>query len=189
MASNNKGAIEFIVESIKNISTVGTVTRSSKFLCQNMIKPVDFEIADVIVELGAGDGVVTHHILEAMKPDAKLLTFEVNDKFCEVLNQIEDDRLIVVSDSAEKLDYYLKKHNLGKADYILSALPFTILPEDLTKRIITTCKEQLKKNGLYIQMHYSLIPAKIYRGIFGNLKKHFVPLNIPPAWVFVCQNK
>ena len=34
-----------------------------------------------LVELGAGDGVITEHILKHMKKDAKLLSFEVNEKF------------------------------------------------------------------------------------------------------------
>ena len=56
--------IAFLKESIKNIKTVGTFTRSSKFLCRGMVKHVDFENAHTIVELGAGDGVITKHILK-----------------------------------------------------------------------------------------------------------------------------
>ena len=92
--------IDFFKESIKNIKSVGTITRSSKFLCRGMIKPVNFDQADVIVELGAGDGVITEHILKKMKKDAKLLSFEVNEKFCDQIRKIKDDRLIIVEDSA-----------------------------------------------------------------------------------------
>ena len=72
--------ISFFRESIRNIKTVGTITRSSKFLCKGMVKHVDFDNAKTIVELGAGDGVITKHILRSMRKDAILLCFEVNKK-------------------------------------------------------------------------------------------------------------
>ena len=100
-------SIEFLREGLRNLKTVGTVTRSSKHLCKGMIKHVDFQHARLIVELGAGDGVITKHILRNMHPDARLMAFEVHPKFCESLRRIRDKRLIVVEDSAEKLDEYL----------------------------------------------------------------------------------
>lgn len=180
--------IDFFKESIKNIKSVGTITRSSKFLCKGMIKPVDFDQADVIVELGAGDGVITKHILRHMKDDAKLLSFEVNEKFCgQMRNNIHDDRLIIVEDSAEKLGEYLTKNGLGKADYIISAIPYVAFPEELALSIINTSKEHMKNNALYIQVHYSLLTKKFYQNIFGNVDVSFVPLNIPPAFVLVSE--
>lgn len=181
------GTIKFFKESVKNLKTVGTVTRSSKYLCQGMIKPVDFTKANVIVELGAGDGVVTKHILKKMKPDAILLAFELNPMFCEQMREINDPRLIVIEDDAEKLPSYLEQNGHEKADYIISALPFTIFPEEISYSIIRKCKEFLSKDGLFIQIHYSLIPKKLYKNVFGNVKLNFVPINVPPAWVMVCE--
>ncbi len=188
--SNNQqmGTIKFFKESIKNLKTVGTITRSSKYLCKGMIKPLDFENAKVIVELGAGDGVVTAHILKAMAPDAKLLAFELNKKFCDEMRQkFKDDRLIIVEDDASKIGTYLKENGLGKADAIVSAIPFTIIPEDITYSILTSCKEHLKEEGTYVQIHYSLLPKKYYKNTFGNIDIRFIPLNVPPAWVMVCK--
>lgn len=177
----------FFKESIKNIKTTGTIARSSKFLCKGMIKPVDFDKANVIVELGAGDGVITEHILRHMKKDSTLLAFEVNEKFCEQIRQIKDDRLIIIEDSAEKLGEYLEKYKLGKADYVISAIPFVSFPEELAKSIITTSKDHMKKNGLFVQVHYSLLVKKFYESIFGNVDVSWVPLNIPPAFVLVSE--
>ncbi|HFC00521.1 MAG TPA: ribosomal RNA adenine dimethylase, partial [Phaeodactylibacter sp.] len=162
--------IEFFKESIRNLKTVGTLTRSSKYLCKGMIKPVDFENANVIVELGAGDGVITKHILKHMKSDSKLLAFEVNTLFCDQMrSSINDDRLVVIEDSAEKLGEYLAKYNLGKADYVISAIPFVAFPEELAKSIINISKDNMKDNALFVQVHYSLLTKKFYQSIFGNV--------------------
>lgn len=180
--------IKFIRESIKNLKTVGTLTRSSKYLCKGMIKPVDFQKAELIVELGAGDGVITKHILKSMNPDCKLMIFEVNENFSKHLRKIKDDRLIIIEDSAEKLPEYLKKQGLGKIDFVISAIPFVILPKEIAMKIINTCKDYMKSGGLFVQMHYSLLPKKLYKSAFGNLDIKFVPLNFPPAFVYVSQN-
>ena len=169
--------------------TVGTITRSSRYLCRGMIKPVDFSEAKVIVELGAGDGVLTRHILEQMRPDAILLTFEIVDKFCELIrNTIHDDRLVVIQDSAENLPAHLAEHGFEKADYILSAIPFILLPRDAARRIITISRDSLKPGGRFTQMHYSLALKSLYEDIFETVKLSFVPLNIPPAFVLSCQS-
>ncbi|MEM1215016.1 MAG: ribosomal RNA adenine dimethylase, partial [Bacteroidota bacterium] len=77
--------IKFFTEGLRNMRTVGTVTPSSRFLCESMLKGIDFSKAKFLVELGAGDGVVTKHILKRMRPDARLLAFEVQPDFCELL--------------------------------------------------------------------------------------------------------
>src|SRR5699024_9623591 len=100
--------INFFKQGIKNLKTVGTLTRSSRFLCKKMAEQVDYEDARLIVELGAGDGVITKAILERMSPDARLMSFEVNPEFCADLRAINDDRLIVIEDTATNLSNHLK---------------------------------------------------------------------------------
>jgi phospholipid N-methyltransferase len=181
--------IDFLVEGLKDLKTVGTITRSSRYLCKNMIKHINFQEADLIVELGAGDGVITRFILEKMKPEAKLLVFEVNPKFCDILRNIGDDRLIVAEDSAEELESYLRDLQISKLDYVISALPFVALPKELGLDIVSKCHHFMKQGGRYVQVHYSLLTKKLYQGVFGNVDVNFVPLNVPPAFVLVSEKK
>ena len=181
--------IAFFKESLKNLKTVGTVLRSSKYVCKEMVSHIDFRDSKCIVELGAGDGVITKHILKKMKKDSILLSFEVNKNFCEQLRQINDPRLHVIEDSAENLEKYLRNANVKKIDAIISAIPFVSLPDELGFIIVGECKKHLKKGGLFIQIHYSLLAKKIYKKVFGNVDVNFVPLNIPPAFVLVSENR
>ncbi len=181
--------LKFFLEGIKHLKTTGTITRSSKFICKEMIKHVDFENSDCIVELGAGDGVITHYILNAMQPHTQLIAFEVLDKFIDILNEIEDPRLHVAADSAENLETHLSKINFKQTDYIISALPFVSLPDDLGERILKISYDFLKPGGKFIQLNYSLIKKKTYKKIFGNVDVNFEPLNIPPAFILVCEKR
>ncbi len=180
--------LKFLSESLKNLKTVGTVTRSSQFLCEKMVSYVDFENSMLIVELGAGDGVITEHILKKMRPDAILLAFEVNPKFCEnIRKSISDPRLIVVEDSAEKVPEYLAKHGHKQIDNVVSALPFVSLPDELGDSIVRTCKDLMKDGGRFVQVHYSLLTRKLYERIFGEIDIHYEVRNIPPAFVLVAE--
>ena len=181
--------IDFLKESIKNLKTVGTLVRSSKFLCKKMIRPVDFSQADNIIELGSGDGVITKHILKSMKKDAKLLAFEVNESFCNQMREIKDDRLQVIEDSAENLKKYLDQNNIKEIDYVISAIPFVVVPDEIALSIVSECKKYMKEGGLYIQVHYSLLTKKMYQKVFGNVDINFVPLNLPPAFVLVSEKE
>lgn len=181
--------LAFIKESIRNLKTVGTITKSSSFLCKGIVKQVDFGNAEVIIELGAGDGVITKHILQAMSPNASLLAFEVNEKFCKQLENINDPRLTVIQDSAEHVDKYLKESQLSRVDAVISAIPFVIFSDEVAHQIIEECKRSMKKDAPFVQVHYSLLTRKMYRSIFGNVKTVFIPFNIPPAFVLVSKNE
>jgi len=154
-----------------------------------MVKHVNYKSAKVLVELGAGDGVVTKHILRRMEKDTILLCFEVNPEFCKQLHQINDSRLVVIEDSAENLEKYLQQHNFKEVDSVISAIPFVSLPDELGLSIIGECEKFLKKGGLFVQIHYSLLAKKFYQKVFGNVSISFVPINIPPAFVLVSEKR
>ena len=167
--------------------TTGAVTRSSRFLCQAMVENIDYKTAQVIIELGAGDGVITKHILDRMRPNTRLMVFEIQASFCKVLRTIDDDRLIIIEDSAEHLHKYLAEYGFDKADAIISAIPFVVLPKKVVKNIVTACKDNLCPNGYFMQFHYSKMLKSFYETIFDEVDVTFVPRNIPPAFVFRCK--
>lgn len=175
--------LNFLIEGIKNIKTTGTITRSSRYVCRKMIEEVDFDNAKCIIELGGGDGVVTKHILKKLKGDTKLITFEILPKFCELLKNLNDDRLIIAEDSAENIRKHLLANGFEKADYVISTLPIVNLPEDLGERIVTAARDNLVDDGLYMQLHYSLLVKDLYEKVFGNVVYKFVVRNVPPAFI------
>lgn len=182
-------SMKFFAEGIKNLRTVGTLARSSKFVCREMVNQVDFSKVRNVVELGAGDGVITKHILRKMSQNSRLLTFEVNPLFCEKVNEIKDKRMRVVQDSAEHLGKYLKEEGIEEIDCVISAIPFVSLPDELAYRIVEACHQHMKAGAPYVQIHYSLLMKKMYQKIFGNVDVNWVPLNIPPAFVLVSEKR
>lgn len=179
--------LTFFFESLKDMKSTGTVTRSSRFVCRDMISHVDFENADILVELGAGDGVITKHILKAMRPDTKLLVFEISEVFCDIIREIEDDRMVVIQDSAENLGKYMKELGYNQIHDVISAIPFVMLPDDLGEKIVREVKKYLRPNGIMVQLHYSTLSKKLYEKIFDKVTVKITPFNIPPAFIHICQ--
>lgn len=147
--------------------------------------------ANVVVELGPGDGVITHFILERLRPDAQLLIFEINETFVKKLHIAfqDDQRVVVIHDSAENMSRHFEERGITSVDYFISGIPFIMLPEILAERITAACLTWLGKGGLFIQFHYFPSMLPFYKRIFGNVEVDLVPLNIPPALIVSCKKE
>ncbi len=179
---------KFLLEALKNFKEVGTVTRSGKALCRKAASFITKQ-DKYVMELGAGDGAITRSILNNMHSDGKLLCFEINPNMVEVLERIDDERLIVINDSAEKMEEYMRAHDITSFDSIVSAIPYIMLPKVLANKIITLCNKNLKRNKFYTQIHYAKTKQALYIEAFGNIETFWVLLNVPPAYVFKCVKK
>jgi len=149
-----------------------------------MLDKVDFDQARTIVELGAGTGCFTKEIINRLHPDAELYTFEINEKFCGVLNTYSDERVHVINDSAENMSKYVQS-----ADVVISGMPLASLPKQVTKNILADATKVLKEDGVYLQYQYSPLSKRKLVEYFGNVNLSFEPLNIPPAVVYSCKKK
>jgi phospholipid N-methyltransferase len=177
---------KFITEVFKSKGTIGAWSPSSSFLANKMLDPIHFDKAHCIVEYGPGTGVFTHKLLEKMNSNATLLVFEINPAFYEDLKKINDNRLIIINDSAEKLDFYLKENRFTKADYIISSLPFAVIPDKVVDGILNNSERFLSDKGKYIQYQYSLNALSKLKSIFKKVETKFTFLNLPPAFIFIC---
>ncbi|WP_369048199.1 class I SAM-dependent methyltransferase [Tenacibaculum sp. UWU-22] len=179
----------FFKEAVKNYKTLGTVVPSSRYLAERMLKSIDFSNEIVIVELGPGNGAITHKILKNLSPKSTLICFEINDVFYNELVKIKNEQLIVLKASAEKITTELQKLGIAKTNYVISSLPLTILPKELSTTILEQCYKSLKADGLFIQYQYNLSYYRRLKSVFKTVLLDFEPLNFPPAFVYRCKKQ
>ncbi len=177
--------LNFIAESLKHLKTVGTVFPCSPACAHKLIKPVNFQTASVLVELGGGNGAITKEILPRMRSDARLIVFEVNPDFAQSLRELGDPRLTVVQDSAEKIEDYLKREQIDTVDAVISTLPFVLMEEAVRNRIMDSVMRVVKQGGCFTQIQYSLMTAKEMKSRFKNLRIDFTLFNAPPAFFYI----
>lgn len=180
--------IQFLGQFLDN-KQVGAVWPSSKYLVNQMVKPIDFTKAKLIVEYGPGTGNITRTLLKKMLPDAKLIVFEINHNFMEGLKKIDDKRLIVFNTPAEKAREILAEHHFGVPDYVVSSLPLAIIPNNTVTRILSGTYSILKAGSAMIQFQYSPSSLGRLKRVFDKVEVKFTPINVPPALVYVCWKK
>lgn len=175
---------DLLLELYSNLSTTGAVTFSSKALVNKMLSYTDMWHANLVVELGGGDGSITQGIIERLSPEGELIVFEINRSFCDSMKkQFPQPNVRIICDSAENIDKYLGGR---KADYIVSSLPFILLPKDVTDTILSRSKDSLSPKGKMVIMTYSYHLKKLFKKFFTHLEVKFTFRNLPPAFVMIC---
>ena len=178
----------FFKVAIRNLKTSGTIIPSSRFLVKKMLNKVDFSKADVIVELGPGNGVITKNILKKLHPKAILICFEINDSFYNELKKNDHPQLKVLNVSAEMITEELQTLGHPNSCHIISSLPLTNIPEEISKNILNNSYISLKDNGTFIQFQYSFTYFKKLKTVFNKaVTLDFELLNVPPAIIYRCK--
>ena len=95
--------------------------------------------------------------------------------------------MIVVNASAEKINNNLKIFNIQDVDFIISGLPLLNFPDGKKRAILHEVKNSLCDNGKFILFQYTNGLGKILESYFNKVNRSFVPLNIPPSFVYVCE--
>ena len=115
----------FFSEFVKERKTVGAIVPSSKFLASKMLKRIDFNKNQNIVELGPGTGIFTNEILKKMSLGSNLISIELNKSFHNQLSHKfkSDYRFTSVLGSAEDISNAIQKKNINTADIIITYLP------------------------------------------------------------------
>ena len=176
----------FFNQAIRNFNQTGALFKSSKFLSKKITSFLPETTSDkLILELGPGNGVITKQILNSISKNSKLIVFELNATFCEELRKICDDRLTIYNKSATEID---EIKGTQKFDCVISSLPLTSIDKAIKKKILKKVKETLTKKGLFIQYQYTLLDYRFLKKKFKKIKLDFTLLNLPPSFIYVCEN-
>lgn len=180
--------ITFLNEFVKQPRNIGALLPSSEILAKNMIESINFDKAKTIVELGPGTGVFTKKIMKKKRKDTVLILIELNETFVRRLQQeyANNNRVYVIHGSAENLKMYLHELKINQVDFVLSGLPFTSLPIDVSERILRNVRDSLLSGGQFITFQYTLVKKAFIQSFFPTITGKRVWLNFPPAYVLAC---
>ncbi len=182
-----KESMTFLKRFAKSPRRIGSVAPSSKFLTRAMLDSVDWENARFIAELGAGTGVFTREIVRRARPDAKILVFEIDPALQKMIREEHPEHKgLTLHSDAQELVKYMNDNGITELDFVISSLPFTVLPPKMTVRILNAVLKALKPDGHFVAYQYSSIMKHVLKKKFSHMKTRFVMFNIPPAFVYDC---
>lgn len=181
---NLKDQMLFIKKFIAEPRTIGSITPSSAQLAESMLQNVDWSAAHVVAELGAGTGVMTRAILSRMGRGSELLVFEIDN---ELRSDLKEKTGLEIYADARLLPDVLNCRGLGRANVVVSSLPFTVMPHEVTKSVIAGVMQSLADDGIFVAFQYSTHMKSSFEKIFDSVDTRFVMKNIPPAFVYECR--
>ncbi|WP_301750858.1 class I SAM-dependent methyltransferase [uncultured Erythrobacter sp.] len=165
---------------------VGSIIPSSGYTIRKMLAPVDWERCLLFVEYGPGVGTFCRPVLDQLRRDGTLLVIDTNKLFIDYLNRtITDSRFIAVHGSAEDVEAIIRAHGHDHADYVLSGLPFSTLPEGLGPRIAAATQRAIRPGGAFLTYQFSKAAHNLTAQHFDRVDSGFELLNILPcrlAW-------
>ena len=183
--------IEFIYQFLNKPKTVGAITPSSRHLTKKILSFVDFKKEGlVLLEYGPGTGPFTSEIIKYLKPTDQLIVIELNPKFATDLKEKFKDykNVKIHEDCVANTQKILDKEGIKQVDYIISGIPFSSLPKDVTEDILINTKSIMSNTTLFLTFQYSKFKKESFEKYFEIIDVKFVFRNIPSAFVF-CMKK
>lgn len=164
---------------------VGSVMPSTQKLIDKMLSPVDWANTKLFVEYGPGVGTFCPTILEHMGPDAHYIAIDTNPDFIRYLRQtITDKRFFAVHGSAADVRQIIADHGHDHADYMLSGLPFSTLPEGIGPRIASETFAALRPGGAFLVYQFSPKVKDFLTPHAGHIDHAMEWWNVPPAQLY-----
>ncbi len=170
---------------IKHPVMVGSIIPSSDRTVGKMLAPVDWDNTKLFVEYGPGIGTFCQPVLNKMRADATLLVIDLNEDFIDYLRKtIRDSRFIAVHGSAADVNGIIAQFGFKNADYILSGLPFSTLPDNLGPVIAEETAKALRPGGAFLVYQFRARARDFMAPHFRKIDTGFELWNILPCHLF-----
>lgn len=175
----------FLQGFIEHPVMVGSIIPSSRFTIERMLKPVDWDACQLFVEYGPGVGTFCRPVLERLRRDARLIVIDTNPLYVDYLKAtISDSRFIPVLGSAADVEEIVRAHGFDHADYVLSGLPFSTLPDGVGPAIAAATHRVLRPGGAFLVYQFSAKARDFMARHFTRIDADFEPLNMLPCKLF-----
>lgn len=182
--ANRDATLAFFQGFLRRPQSVGSVIPSSKFLERRILKLANIGKNDTVVELGPGTGGTTRALLNELGAGGRLLSIEVDREFVELLQDIDDPRLIPHHGSAENISGILRRHGLGKPDVVISGIPFSTMPAETGRKIVQEIYNVLPPGKTFVAYQLRDRVAELATPVFGKPEVSLELINIPPMRVY-----
>lgn len=161
---------------------VGSIIPSSRHTIEKMLAPVNWRECKLFVEYGPGVGTFCRPVLDRLPRDGALVVIDTNPLYIDYLKRtIRDSRFHPVLGSAEDVEAIVAALGYEKADYVLSGLPFSTLPEGVGPAIAAATHRVVRAGGAFLTYQFSTTARDLTARHFGRIETGFAWWNIPPC--------
>ncbi len=175
----------FVQGFIEHPVMVGSIIPSSRFTIAKMLAPVKWDECKLFVEYGPGVGTFCRPVLSRLARDGRLIVIDTNPLFIDYLNAtISDSRFTAVLGSAADVETIVRAHGYDHADYVLSGLPFSTLPDGIGPAIAAATHRVLRPGGAFLVYQFTAAARDLMAKHFTRIDAGFEALNVLPCKLY-----
>ena len=170
---------------VEHPKMVGSIIPSSRYTIRKMLAPVKWDECEVFVEYGPGVGTFCQPVLDRLRRDGMLIVIDTNPLYIDYLRKhYRDSRFHAVLGSAADVEEIVRAHGADHADYVLSGLPFSTLPDGVGPAIAAATHRVLRPGGAFLVYQFSAKARDFMARHFDRIDSGFEPLNVLPCQLF-----
>lgn len=176
-------AMLFFRRWLANPLQMGSIVPSSPALCRRVAAQVSAEPGQVVIELGAGTGVISRALLASGLDPAQLVVVEIVPDMvrhlCRVLPGVR-----VIEGDARNLAQLIPPELHGRIAAVIVGIPLVLLPLAEQRRFIHAIEAVAPGLGFVLYSYCVTSPLPWRKHSLKPRREAWTPLNFPPASVW-----
>jgi phosphatidylethanolamine/phosphatidyl-N-methylethanolamine N-methyltransferase len=178
-----RNTLLFLRRWLANPLQMGSVIPSSPALCRRIAALVERRPDEVVVELGAGTGVISRALLAAGVPPERLVVVEIVPDMADHLRRVLTGVNVIEGDAFD-LGEALPAALHGKVGTAICGIPLVMLPLDQQRRFVDAVERVAPGKGFLLYTYCITSPLPYRRLGLSARREAWTPLNLPPASVW-----
>jgi phosphatidylethanolamine/phosphatidyl-N-methylethanolamine N-methyltransferase len=168
---------------LANPLQMGSIVPSSPALCARLVRHTRCEEDEVVVELGAGTGVISSALLRSGLPARRLIVVEIVPGMAQHLRRVLPDATVVEGDARALPDLVPSRWH-GRVGTVICGIPLVLLPVPEQRRFIDAIEAIAPGLGFLHYSYCATSPLPARRHGLTARREAWTPLNFPPASVW-----
>lgn len=168
---------------LANPLQMGSIIPSSPALCNRIAALISRGPDEVVLELGAGTGVVSRALLAAGVPAERLVVVEIVPEMASHLREVLPGVNVICGDAFE-LGRDLPERLHGKVGTAICGIPLVLLPIEQQKRFVDAVEAVAPGKGFLLYTYCITSPLPYGKLGLAARREAWTPLNFPPASVW-----
>jgi phosphatidylethanolamine/phosphatidyl-N-methylethanolamine N-methyltransferase len=168
---------------LANPLQMGSIVPSSPALCKRIVAQTRYKDDEIVVELGAGTGVISRALLDSGLPPERLYVLEIVPDMAEHLS----DKLPgvnVIQGDARRLPQLIPQKFHGRVGTVVVGIPLVLLPVPEQRRFIDAIEAVAPGVGFILYSYCVTSPLPWKKHGLVPKREAWTPLNFPPASVW-----
>ena len=183
VARAQANALLFFRRWLANPLQMGSIVPSSPALCRRIVAQTVADPDQIVVELGAGTGVISRALIDGGLSPERLVVVEIVPQMADHLRRVLPGARVIEGD-ARRLPELIPPELHGRIGTVVVGIPLVLLPLAEQRRFIDAIEAVAPGIGFILYSYCVTSPLPWKKHELTPRREAWTPLNFPPASVW-----